>query len=239
MTLLKVFQILLPLDLRSLARDGFLIYIPFAPIFLALFLRFGVPALENILQIDLTTYSPLLMSGYLFLVPTLVGVLVGFLLLDEKDEQILSALQVTPLPMMYYLIYRISIAIFLGLLLTSLCYPLANLSPISIADLLILTFLSALNAPFMALLLVVFAQNKVAGLALLKIINIIMLLPMISYFVVDHWHSIAGLLPTFWLLKSFWLATDGENYLLFLVIGCLWYGVVLQFLFKKMNRIVS
>lgn len=239
MTLLRVFQVLLPLDLRSLARDSFLVYIPFSPLLLALFLRFGIPALEGMFQIDIATYSPLLMSGYLFLVPTLVGVIVGFLLLDEKDEQTLSTLQVTPLPMTHYLIYRLGTALFFGLILTLLCYPLANLSPISIPDLLILTLFSTLNAPFMALILAVFAQNKVAGLALLKLTNNIMLLPMISYFLTDHWHYVAGLLPTFWLFKSFWLAASGENYFLFLGIGCLWYGLILKFLLKRISRMTS
>lgn len=235
MTLLRVFQVLLLLDLRSLTRDSFLVYIPFLPLLLALFLRFGIPVLENTLQINVTAYSPLLMSGYLFLVPTLVGVIVGFLFLDEKDEHTLDVLQVTPLPIRYYLIYRLGISLFFGVILTLLSYPLANLLPISVPDLLILTLWSAFNAPFMALLLVVFASNKAAGLALLKLMNIVMLLPMISYFLTDHWHYISGLLPTFWLLKSFWLAAGGENYVLFLSIGCLWYGLMLRFLLKRVS----
>ena len=43
------------------------------------------------------------MGGYLMTAPGIVGMVVGFLLLDERDERTLSALRVTPLSMRRYL----------------------------------------------------------------------------------------------------------------------------------------
>lgn len=40
------------------------------------------------------------------------GVVTGFLLLDERDDRTLTALQVTPLPLRAYIFYRVTVPIF-------------------------------------------------------------------------------------------------------------------------------
>jgi fluoroquinolone transport system permease protein len=46
------------------------------------------------------------MSFLVVVMPALVGMVIGFLLLDQRDDQTLAALQVTPLTLNGYLIYR-------------------------------------------------------------------------------------------------------------------------------------
>ncbi len=48
------------------------------------------------------------MGGYLMTASGIVGMVVGFLLLDERDAHTPAALRVTPLSMRRYLAYRVS-----------------------------------------------------------------------------------------------------------------------------------
>ena len=57
---------------------------------------------------DIVPYFPLVMGGYLMTAPGMLGMVIGFLLLDERDARTLSALCVTPLSMRQYPAYRIA-----------------------------------------------------------------------------------------------------------------------------------
>jgi fluoroquinolone transport system permease protein len=87
-------------DSRLLWRDPLLGWV-LLPVGLALLLRVLVPrAGEALLAaggFDLAPYYSLIMGGYLMTAPGIVGMVIGFLLLDERDARTLTALRVTPL----------------------------------------------------------------------------------------------------------------------------------------------
>ncbi len=59
--------------------------------------------------------------------------LTAFLLLDEKDDRTLTALQVTPLPLHSYLLYRVFVPILLTIVLMFVIFPIGNLAELSSA----------------------------------------------------------------------------------------------------------
>ena len=100
-TATAVIRALGPIDVKSVARDSMLRWMIGTPIVLALVFRWGVPAFDGWFgeryDFDLTPYYPLLCSFLVLMIPTLMGSVVGFLLLDQRDDRTLTALQVTPL----------------------------------------------------------------------------------------------------------------------------------------------
>ena len=143
---------------------------------------------------------------YAMLERSLTRVLIGFLLLDERDENTLTALLVTPLPIGAYLAYRITLPLILGFVVTCVTYPLVGLAPISAVDLVVVAGLVSLGAPGAALFLAVFAENKITGLAFTKVLNAIGLIPVLAYFIQSDWQLLAGVLPAYWPMKVVWLA---------------------------------
>ena len=240
MTTLKLFKTLGPIDLRNVSRDALLVWIPLIPLVMALLLRLAVPAVAAVLQtrfgFDLSPYYGLIMSNFVVLAPTVVGMVVGFLLLDERDDRTLQALQVTPVPLRSYLLYRLGAPMAVGTLVTLAGYPVAGLTPLPVADLAILALLSSFNAPLMALTLVAFAENKVAGFAVLKMVNAVMLLPVLVYFVDSPVQNVAGVIPSYWILKAFWLASEGRMYLLAVLLGIVTNIVALLLLQRRFYR---
>lgn len=229
-----------PVDLRNVARDDLLAWVAAAPFLLALLMRFGVPPLAGLLErrlgFDLSPYHPLLASLLLLLAPTMVGMVSGFLLLDERDGGVLEALLVTPTPLGGYLAYRLGAPLVVGTVLTAAAYPLAGLAPLRLPDLVAVSLLSALNAPLTALLLAAFAENKVAGFALVKVLNTVAMLPLAAWFLRPPWQLAAGVVPAFWPMKAAWSAAAGESWAPYAVAGVAVYTAAILLLLRRLDR---
>jgi fluoroquinolone transport system permease protein len=209
-------------DSRMLFRDPLLGWVLLLPLSVALMLRVLIPAITNALANNgfrLEPFYPLIMSGYLMTAPGIVGMVVGFMLLDERDARTFSALRVTPLSIRQYLGYRLTVPLIAGTLMTLVAYPLAGLTPMPFAFLLPITVVGAMSAPTLALVLAIAAPNKVAGFAVVKVLNSINLLPLIAYFVPMPIQLFAGILPAFWPMRAFWAAAEGEPFLPFILAG--------------------
>lgn len=226
-------------DLKSISRDSFLIMIYCIPLFIATVFRFGIPYAAELVSpwIDLSEHYPFIMSFLAFLTPSFVGMVMGFMLLDERDEDILSYLAVTPLTRSAYLLYRISSPMLISFLLFYLLQWIANLTPVPIIPLIPVSIMAALEAPILALFLAVFANNKVEGLAVYKLTGIIFLAPFVGYFVRSGWQYIAGIFPPFWISKLFLAALQGDStYGMYLLGGLFVHGGYLAIMLRLFNR---
>ena len=214
------------------------------PLFLALLFRFAVPWVrDGILQqfnFDIQPYYPLLMSyGFIIATPLLFGVVIGFLLLDERDDQTLKALQVTPLPLSGYLAYRITIPIILSVVLTVLMYPIAGLVPFSTTHLIAVSLLAAPLAPIFALFMATFAANKVQGFALMKGVGVVLILPVLAYFIESNWQLALGIVPTYWPIKLYWMLYAGETGgWIYFVVGLVYQALMLALLLRRFNVVM-
>lgn len=213
---------LIAADARILWRDPLLVWMAAVPVSMALLIRVVVRAIENATAaspFDLTPFHPLIMGGYLMTAPGMIGFVIGFLLLDERDAGTLRALRVTPLSMRDYLAYRIAGPVVVGTVSTLIGYPLTGITPISTATLFMIAVVASVAAPLLALVLAASAPNKVAGFAVVKVLNAVNLLPIAAYFVPPPLQYAAGVLPTYWPMRALWSAAAGESFLHFLGIG--------------------
>jgi fluoroquinolone transport system permease protein len=167
------------------------------------------------------------MSGYLMTAPGIVGMVIGFLFLDERDARTLTALRTTPLSMRQYLAYRIALPLLLGTASTLIGYPLPGLTPLALSTLLPIAIVAGFWAPTLALVLAIAAPNKVAGFAVVKVMNSVNLLPVVAYFVPRPLQFIAGIFPTYWPMRALWSAAAGESYGAYLVTGTVISGLAL------------
>ncbi|MGH2437861.1 MAG: ABC transporter [bacterium] len=226
-----VFRALIYADSRVLWRDPLLGWILALPIALALLLRPLIPRVQEGLLagtgFDLTPYHPLVMGGYLMTAPGMVGMVIGFLFLDERDARTLTALRTTPLSMRQYLAYRVALPLLLGTASTLIGYPLTGLTPLALSTLLPIAIVAGFWAPTLALVLAIAAPNKVAGFAVVKVMNSVNLLPIVAYFVPRPPQFVAGIFPTYWPMRALWSAATGESYGAYLVIGTVISGLAL------------
>jgi fluoroquinolone transport system permease protein len=210
-------------DSRLVWRDPLLAWVLLLPLGLAALFRVLIPrvaeALSAAVGFDLVPYYPLIMGGYVMTAPGIVGMVIGFLLLDERDARTLSALRVTPLSMRRYLAYRVTLPLLAGTATTLIGYPLIGLTGLPMMTLVPIAAVAALSAPSLALVLAIAAPNKVAGFAVVKLLNTINLLPIVAFFVPPPLQYIAGVLPAFWPMRALWSAGAGEPFVRYLFVG--------------------
>jgi len=230
-------------DLRNITRDSLLLFMLAMPWLLVILARTLVPWLTVWLSdkynFDLTLYYPLLVSFFFVLqMPVLFGLIIGFVILDERDDGVLAALQVTPVSLPGYLSYRISGAVFLTFIHVLLTTPLTGLSPaLSFLDLTPAALLSSLFATILALLLAIFAGNKVEGLALMKALGGILIIgPLGAYFVSPNWELLFGILPSYWPVKVFWSTNKGHSMLPYLLGGIVYLSSLLFLLLRLFRK---
>lgn len=236
-----VFKALGPIDVRAVGRDEMLRWMVFLPLLLALLIRFGWPPLVRQLyasyQFDLSPYTTLLMSFLTIGIPAVFGMVIGFLLLDERDEGSLIGLQVTPLSLNNYLAYRLGIPIALTLVLVLVGLPLAGITTFSLGQLVLLALVSAPMAPLLAVFLAAFASNKVQGFALSKGAGILFVAPLAAYFLGGTWQWVLGLLPTFWAPKLYWLLSENApSAWLVGLVGLVYQLLCLYLLARRFNK---
>jgi fluoroquinolone transport system permease protein len=195
--------------------------------------------LLEVFAFDIAPYYVLIASFITLAMPLLIGMVVGFLLLDQKDDHTLLALQVTPVSLNGYLLYRIITP--LALSCDHRCA--GDQSQRDGRDRLACAHRGCsggcAGCPLAALFLASFASNKVQGFALSKGASVILVPPLIAYFVDSGWQWAFALVPTYWPVRLFWILQSGEpQALLFLAVGLLYQALLIFLLLKRFNRIM-
>lgn len=244
MKLSTVLRALGPMDALSVRRDTLLRWMIVLPLVMALAMRLVMPLLiarlDGWIPLDLQRlYGPLMGAVFLLLVPFLWGVLSGFLLLDERDDATLTALQITPLSMHHYLLYRLGLPSALSAATTFLLFPLTNLATLQSGPRLLLSLSAAPLAPVVALLLAALAQNKVQGLAMTKASGVLLLPALAAYFLPLPWRWLLSFVPTFWPTQAFWQALAGLPSWWPTALGGLFYQLwLVRLLARRFDRIM-
>lgn len=244
MAAINVVRALAVVDAKSVARDSLLRAMIFVPLGLAAAARWVFPpALARIgalLDIDLLSVYPQFM-GYviLLLAPVICSLVVGFLLLDQRDDQTLRALQVTPLSLQHYLMYRLAMPMLLSVLLTLVALPLSGLAHLRPLPLLAVVLVAAPVAPIMALFLGAFAANKVQGFALQKALGVLLVAPALAAFTPMPWRLLLGFVPTYWPAAFFWeMQASSAGAWRTLAVGLAYHALLLVLLTRRLIAVV-
>ena len=228
------------IDWRSLRGDSFLLLLISAPFIYALLIRLALPhadvPLREAFGISAAELGPLLGAGLVMLAPSCTGVVVGFLLLDERDLNVMAAIRVTPCPPSVYLMRRLFWPSFVGTSVGLMAHAVSGLAAPPFFALLAISLVASLAAPAMALMLGALAENKVQGLALLKVFNVIALLPVFAYFLEGSWRYVAVVLPTAWPILGYWHALEGKTWALDAVGGVVFMGLAIVGLYRLFER---
>ncbi len=236
MTLAQLIPTLSRNDARRIGRDRFLLLMIALVIYLAVILRFGLPWLDGYLADNgilpgemitqrLSDYYPLIVAFMgVFQGALITGTLFGFALLDEKDDQTLTAMLVTPVPFNQYILYRVAVPTILSAFIVVFLVWFINQALIPLWQLILIALGAALAAPISALFYGISSENKVQGLAMSKFVSLFGYIIVGAWFVDEPWQWLFGLFPPYWITKAYWLALEGRS----LWVGTLLLGVVLQ-----------
>ena len=89
--------------------------------------------------------------------------------------------------------------------------PLTGLVPSSLVwPLIPIGMVAGMSAVVTMLLIVAVARNKVQGIAMLRLLGLLIAgIPCLPWFVDSAWNLAFGVLPPYWAAKAFWVACAG------------------------------
>lgn len=220
---MKKLKALIVADLRNVSRDRFMLFVLFYVMVLAAGLRFAMPWLSEQLaryDIALSEYAPLLSSFVAVSVGAqLSGMLFGFLLLEGKEDRTILAMQVTPLPLRQYLLYRISAPYLLAVVFIPTIVLIMGIGAPPWPQLLLISAAGALFAPCVTLFLASQGSNKVEAMALMKMVSTAATVAAAAWFVAEPFQWFFGVFPLYLVMKSYWSAAQGGAWIWPLVLG--------------------
>jgi fluoroquinolone transport system permease protein len=225
-------------DSLNVTRDPtllFAILFSAAPALAGFFFR---DALDRVVEdtFGLPNVFTLVLPMLLCIPAFMIGWVTGFLFLEDRDDGPLLALDVTPLGKRGFMAYRIAVTAVITFALTLLGCVLL-LPERGVATALVLSMMVALDAVGAALILPAIARNKVEGLALTKVTNILSLAPLLALLPMP-WRYLGGWLPTFWVGEIILNAGDfpSASFLAATALGGAVHVIVVWLLYTLQNQ---
>jgi hypothetical protein len=199
------------------------------------------PKIEEVFPLISEANFPLIFMFFITGIPFIFSFISAFLILDERDEHLLTVLRVMPISRNSYLIYRMFFMSLFAFIVLLIFPPLSGLidgTQFSYPTYIPVAILFALFTPLSALLISSFASNKVQAFAIFKIGGTIFLLPLFAFFLnLGNLKYIFSPVPNFWSLMSLdSVLKNGSLDLIPLVIGFAFHIVFIGFLFYIFNK---
>lgn len=226
-------------DLRNWSRDPMLAFAAVGPFALALVARFGLPVIAAKGGVaDVSRYFPLAAGGLALFGPYLYGFVVGIFMLEDREQNVIQALRVTPLTGRGYLLYRGASVYCLSVIGVVLPVLAFGLGAIPLRVLLPVAAVAALGGPAVSLLFASVARNTVEGLAINKLLSVGLVVPIAAIAAVrEPLQFVAGALPPYWPAKALVAGTAGDPaFPAFLSAGVVAHAAVLRVLVKRFLR---
>lgn len=184
-------------DAMNVSRDPMLIFACVLSLLPAIGLSMGGAAIDRAGAANIANLHSYFVPVALVLPAFLIGWVSGFLLLEDRDDGPLLAVEVTPVGRAGFLAYRLAVSAGITALITAMGVALLLPGEAIWLKLLLLTAIPA-ETVLACVALLALARNKVEGLALTKLTNILAVVPLLAI-VPSPWRYVAGVLPTYWI----------------------------------------
>lgn len=189
---------LLRADLTNLRRDPMLLAASLAPLLITGLLLTGLDRLVDV--VDIGGHRDLIVGGAILLTPLLIGFVIGFLTVEEKEERILDAVAVTPRGSRGFLAHRLLLPAVVGGVAAGGIG--AAVGSQSVVTLLLVSLLAAGTACLVMLTLVAIARDRVQALAVSKLTGFL-LVAAVAFQLTDGWWRIPlALSPATWVVET-------------------------------------
>lgn len=174
----------------------------------------------------------IIMTGYIF------GAITAFTLLDDKDDNVLMSLKITPVSVKAYVYMKLVVTFLFGLLATIvLIYATGFLEGSNIGVIILISIVSALQAPGLTLIVNSFSDNKVEGFVYMKMTGLILVFPVLAFFYTAWQEVFLVIAPGFWSARMIQMELlpmmdTNLTFTVYFIIGVL-YNLLFVYLFMR------
>ena len=214
-------------EFKKWMRDPMLSFMMAYPLIIGLLGRYGVRYIERASGLSLLPYADLILVVLTLVTPNIFGALLGFSILDDRDDHIFQSVQVTPLSVVGFLAFRVLVVTLLSFVSTLFVMWFVEIGSVAWWDMVTISLLSALAAPATGLLINALATNKVEGFVAMKgVVGILIVFPVVGLFFTDLKELLFALAPGFWPAKVLSSLVRGQGVLPLSGAQYYWLGVL-------------
>lgn len=218
-------------DIRQIVRDPIMLVLLFVPVILIvvfkMILIFLLPLLIVHTGINPEPYYGYLLSFSLLLIAGMLGIVTGFLMIDERDGNIAELMAVTPLGRTGYLVNRLSFAGLVTMAYSFLAIYTLNVLHVSFLTALLLSFLMVLYTAIFGLILFNSADDKVKGLTFAKALNALAFFAFTDLFQLQWLTAFSWIFPPYWITAIMKSPCSSLTYVMALIVHAAWFAVLL------------
>lgn len=200
-------------DLRNWVRDPMLLVAAVGPLVLAISIRIGMPVVADLAapRFDLMAFDSVIVGSLAVFGPAIYGFVVGMFVLEDREQGVLTAYRASPLSAHGYLLYRGATAYVVSFAATLPALAVVGFASVPPIVLLGTVAVASLGGPVIALAFGTLASNTIEGIALSKLLNVVVLGPVVVIAVVpEPLQFLAGIVPTYWPVKAYVAGAGGE-----------------------------
>lgn len=226
-------------EMKSMFRDSMYTFLFVYPIILAVIAYFLIPYLEEnstLLVKNLIVTTFLIMNGILY------GAVTGFTLLDDQDDKVILSLRITPISVRWYVAIKLLFSYLLGIIGTILfLFASGFYNDISATVFIMIALLAPMQAPMFALIINLFASNKVEGFVIMKSSAMLLIAPIATIFLTNWTELLLGFLPGYWTTKLIYgqlpqTTTFLASHWLYFIFGILTHIIITYFVFLLFSK---
>ena len=193
--------IILSSDLKNIFRDRSLSVILFVPFIFLAILRILPPLYESYLPV-MTAYRTHILSAFCIISSGLMGFIMSFIFLEEKDQQLIPVFQVMPMPASYFLFCRTLTILLFGFIGNFFLIEFSNMIAVNTGKALLLSLAASFTGPSSTFLITALAKNKIEGVTYFKLFNSLLLMPIAGFFIASKFSLLFGIIPYYWIYSS-------------------------------------
>jgi len=221
-------------DLKLIFRDPVLYVMFFVPLLFIALLRFGLPPLFEVLPV-LASYKMVILASICLVTAMFPAFIFSFIMLDEKDLDVLAAIRVLPVSSSGFILHRLLFIYLFSIFYNLLILILSNLTEWSLVMKLLVTLPVAMVSPVSCLIITTFASNKIVGTTWMKGLNFLFMIPVLTYIFEGGWEYILGILPYYWIFKIYDPGFQVFPFIMNYLIG-LFYILILTIIFIRLFK---
>lgn len=181
------------------------------PIIFGLLGRYFLPWISEKYGFNFVPFNDLILVILVLFVPIAYGALIGFSILEDRDDNVLTNIKVTPLSLHQFLSFRLIAVYLLCVVATIFVMWFSKVGNISMKYIISISLLASLEAPISGLLINSFARNKIEGFAVMKVGGSIMIFPIVALFFRGARELFFSFAPGFWSAKAISSIIRGGN----------------------------
>jgi len=213
-------------ELKKWMRDPMTRFMLFYPVIFGLVGRYGLPSIAENAGFSIENNADYIIAALTLMMPMVYGALIGFSILDDRDDHIFNSIRITPLNLNSYLLFRLALVYCLSFTACFFVMWFVQIGPLNENNMILISFLAAFSAPLTGLLINLFATNKIEGFAIMKLTGIIILLPVISLYFTDAKELFFAFIPAFWPGKIISTLVRSESNMLLTLNTYFWIGLL-------------